>query len=203
LTGTCGLDIIPEEKGEVGMKSGIEIQGGEKRGFKLKAPRGIRPTQSLVKRSLFDRLGSWIVNRRMLELFAGSGAVGFEALSRGASEVVFVDRSRNAVLSIMENARKLGYGDRAKAVRREALKFLRELRERGDKFDFVFADPPYDLQLSPEFFDLVGEVLEKEGLFVLELRWKDREIKGISSLELEKEVKLGDTALLFFGRLSR
>ena len=185
------------------MKSGIEIQGGEKRGFKLKAPRGIRPTQSLVKRSLFDRLGSWIVGRRMLELFAGSGAVGFEALSRGASEVVFVDRSRNAVLSIMENARKLGYGDRAKAVRREAFKFLRELRERGDKFDFVFADPPYDLQLSPEFFDLVGEVLEKEGLFVLELRWKDREIKGISSLELEKEVKLGDTALLFFGRLSR
>ena len=203
MTGTHGLDIIPEEKGEVGMKSGIEIQGGEKRGFKLKAPRGIRPTQSLVKRSLFDRLGPWIVNRRMLELFAGSGAVGFEALSRGASEVVFVDRSRNAVLSIMENARKLGYGDRAKAVRREALKFLRELRERGDKFDFVFADPPYDLQLSPEFFDLVGEVLEKEGLFVLELRWKDREIKGISSLELEKEVKLGDTALLFFGRLSR
>jgi len=203
LTGTRGLDIIPEEKEEDYMKSGIEIQGGEKRGFKLKAPRGIRPTQSLVKRSLFDRLGSWIVGRRMLELFAGSGAVGFEALSRGASEVVFVDRSRNAVLSIMENARKLGYGDRAKAVRREAFKFLRELRERGDKFDFVFADPPYDLQLSPEFFDLVGEVLEKEGLFVLELRWKDREIKGISSLELEKEVKLGDTALLFFGRLSR
>ena len=203
MTGTRGLDIIPEEKEEDYMKSGIEIQGGEKRGFKLKAPRGIRPTQSLVKRSLFDRLGSWIVGRRMLELFAGSGAVGFEALSRGASEVVFVDRSRNAVLSIMENARKLGYGDRAKAVRREAFKFLRELRERGDKFDFVFADPPYDLQLSPEFFDLVGEVLEKEGLFVLELRWKDREIKGISSLELEKEVKLGDTALLFFGRLSR
>jgi len=184
------------------MKSGIEIQGGEKRGFKLKAPRGIRPTQSLVKRSLFDRLGPWIVNRRMLELYAGSGAVGFEALSRGASEVVFVDRSRSAVLSIMENAEKLGYRERVKAVRREALKFLRELRERGDKFDFVFADPPYDVQLSPEFFDLVGEILEKEGLFVLELRWKDREIKGVSGLELEKEVKLGDTALLFFGRVS-
>jgi len=102
----------------------------------------------------------------------------------------------------MENAEKLGYRERVKAVRREALKFLRELRERGDKFDFVFADPPYDVQLSPEFFDLVGEILEKEGLFVLELRWKDREIKGVSGLELEKEVKLGDTALLFFGRVS-
>ncbi len=184
------------------MRLGIEIQGGERRGFKLKAPKGVRPTQSLVKRSLFDRLGPWIREKKVLELYAGSGAVGFEALSRGAEHVTFVDRSRGAIEAIKENARKLGYSSKIRIFKKESMRALRELREKGEKFDFIFADPPYGTRLNEDFSSLIADIMDEDGLFVLEVRWKERGEVRFKHLELEKEVKLGESALLIYRRLS-
>jgi len=181
------------------MKPGIEIQGGAKKGHKIRTPKGIRPTRALIKRSLFDRLGNWIVGRKMLELYAGSGAVGLEALSRGAEFVVFVEKSREGMLIIRENAKKLGLGGKVKVIKKDALKALRELIERGEKFDFVFADPPYKFNKLLPLLDLVGKVLEDDGIFVLETHKRTVAPKS-DGLELEKEVLIGDTKLWFYHR---
>lgn len=181
------------------MKKGLEIQGGTKKGHKIKTPRGIRPTRALLKRSLFDRLGGWIVGVRMMELYAGSGAVGLEALSRGASSVVFVEASRQVALTIKENIKKLGFSDRAKIINARAEKALREFIANGEKFDFVFADPPYKMRQLEQITELVADVIEDEGLFVLETH-KKTPAPITRRLKLWKEARIGDTILRFYIR---
>ena len=181
------------------MKKGLEIQGGSRKGHKIKAPKGIRPTRALLKRSLFDRLGSWIVGVRMLELYAGSGAVGLEALSRGADSVLFVENSRQAALTIKENIKFLGYSDRARVIKGKVEKALRELAANGEKFDFVFADPPYKFTRLEELLELVADVLSEDGVFVLETHKKTPPPKS-RKLKLQKEARIGDTILRFYHR---
>jgi 16S rRNA (guanine966-N2)-methyltransferase len=182
------------------MKIGLEIQGGEKKGTKIRVPRGIRPTQSLVKRSVFDSLGDWIAGRTVLEVFAGSGAVGFEALSRGALKVVFVDRSRESVLSIRENARKLSYTDRVEAVRSESNRTVRKFIDGGRRFDLVFADPPYDSGVVVRFLEIVRDILREDGILVLQTR-KTQTLPRPDGLRQEKEAKFGDTKVSFYRRV--
>ncbi len=181
------------------MKKGLEIQGGAKRGHKIKAPRGIRPTRALLKRSLFDRLGEWIVGVRMLELFAGSGAVGLEALSRGAESVVFVDNSRQSFLAIKENIDRLGYKGRAVVIKSRVDRALRDMASRGEKFDFIFADPPYKMVQLERILELVAEVLDEDGVFVLETH-KKTPAPACAGLTLKKEARIGDTILRFYHR---
>ncbi len=183
------------------MKPGIEIQGGERKGTKIKVPSGIRPTQSLLKRSLFDRLGPWIRGKRVLELFAGSGAVGFEALSRGAESVYFVEKSWKAARIIRENAAKLRYSDRIAIIRRSVSGAIKDLAHQGKKFDFIFADPPYDLKNVEKILEGIHLILENEGIFVLEIR-KITQAPELEGLELIKEVKLSDSKIVFYRHIS-
>ncbi len=183
------------------MKPGIEIQGGERKGTKIKVPSGIRPTQSLLKRSLFDRLGSWIRGKRVLELFAGSGAVGFEALSRGAESVYFVEKSWKASRVIRENAAKLGYSEKVAIIKRSVSSAIKDLAQQGKKFDFIFADPPYDMKNLKKILEGIPLILENEGIFVLEIR-KLTETPEIEGLEVLKEVKLSDSKIVFYGHIS-
>lgn len=184
------------------MKPGLEITGGEKRGHKIRVPKGIRPTQGVVKRSLFDALGDWVQGKRMLELFAGSGAVGFEALSRGAHFVVFVDRARASQIAVFENAQKLGYRDRIWFRREKADKALRALAAEGARFDLIFADPPYQIRDLEKVLDLIAGVLAPEGLFVLELGHKTPAPR-VPGLEHFREIRHGETVLHFYRHLSR
>ena len=183
------------------MKSGLEITGGEKRGHKIRVPKGIRPTQGVVKRSLFDSLGEWIRGKRVLELFAGSGAVGFEALSRGADFVVFVDRARASQVAIFENAQKLGYRDRIWFRKEKADKALRALSAEGAQFDLIFADPPYQVEDLQKVLDLVAQVLAPDGIFVLELGHKTP-VPKVPGLVHLREIRHGETVLHFYGHLS-
>ena len=183
------------------MKIGLEIQGGEKKGAKIRVPKGIRPTQSLVKRSVFDRLGDWIQGKRVLELYAGSGAVGFEALSRGAQAVVFVERARNAVLSIKENTEKLRYTDKVEIIQRESTRALRKFIETGRKFDLVFADPPYGSTQIEVLLELAPLVMEEGGILILQTQ-KQQELQETKGLCQEKEVQFGDTKVSFHRRVS-
>lgn len=182
-------------------KRGIKLSAGTKKGIKIKVPKGIRPTTGLTKRSLFDRLGKWVEGKKVLELYAGSGAVGFEALSRGAQSVIFIDKSRKSALAIKENAKILGFQDRVKVINKDVLKAMRELVEMGEKFDFIFADPPYSQEGIERLFELIPELLHEEGLFVLETHFK-KEVGRASRLELIKEVRIKDATLRFYSHLS-
>jgi len=123
----------------------MRIVGGESRGRRLKSlpGRSVRPTSERAREALFDILGERVVGSRFLDLFAGVGAVGLEALSRGAEQAVLVEASERAARVIRQNMDALGAGARARLVRGDAMTALRGLAAAGAKFDIVFMDPPY------------------------------------------------------------
>ena len=137
----------------------MRVISGTARGRKLKAPVGgdIRPTSDMVKESMFNIIQFDIEGRRVLDLFAGTGQLGIEALSRGARSAVFVDSSPDAVKLINENADICGFRDSCTVYRRDALGFL----EYCEAFDLVFVDPPYDEALSA---GAVGKIIEFDKL---------------------------------------
>lgn len=150
----------------------IRVVGGEFKGRGLRAPRGLRtrPTAARVREALFDLLGD-VGGSVVLDLFAGSGALGIEALSRGAREAVFVERDRAAAAALAANLARLGIGrDRARVVRGEVLGALQTALRRGWRYDLVFVDPPYAelggwaQRLAP----LLPAVVAKGGRLVVE-----------------------------------
>jgi len=139
----------------------LRIIGGEWRGRRIRFPRGsdVRPTPDRVRETVFNWLQSQVAGRRCLDLCAGSGALGLEALSRGAAEVVFVDADPAVAASLRETLGVLGAGDRGRVQRRDALAFLRAGATAGTPFDIVFLDPPYALRALPA----LAALLEREG----------------------------------------
>ncbi len=106
-------------------------------------PRGVRPTPDRVRESLFNALGQFFEGGRVLDLYAGTGALGIEALSRGSRLAVFVERDRRARAVIHENLRRTGFVERAEVLGADVEAVLGRLAGRGDRFDLIFADPPY------------------------------------------------------------
>lgn len=123
----------------------LRLTGGEYRNRRLETPKGleIRPTREVMRLALFNMLYNRIVKARVLELFAGCGAVGFEALSRGATEVTFVDNSNVSITLIRRTAQTLECSNRVRTDRRDWHAAVRELGKSGATFDFIFADPPW------------------------------------------------------------
>ena len=183
------------------MSRGSRIYGGFARGRKIKIPKGIRPTRGIVKRSMFDTLGPLIQEAKILDLFAGSGGFGLEALSRGAREVWFVERSIRSLRAIKENLRLLQFAGRAITIHGDALKVLKNLKEQGEKFDIIFADPPYDYQRYKELIELAEQVLESEGILIVETR-KGTEFSVPKNLEKKKEVTFGQTKISYYSHIS-
>jgi 16S rRNA (guanine966-N2)-methyltransferase len=145
----------------------VRIIGGAWRSRTLRFPAaaGLRPTPDRVRETLFNWLGQDLSGRRCLDLFAGAGALGFEALSRGATEVVMVECSRAALAALRENAARLGAGARARFVHGDALHFL----ESGgaEAFDVVFVDPPYASGLVAEVLPrLPGRLARGAAVYV-------------------------------------
>ncbi len=108
--------------------SRLRVGGGEARGRKLKAPKGIRPTQGMVKAAIFNIVGSGIEGAHVLDLFAGSGAIGIEALSRGAAEVTFVDKEPRGLAILRQNLDALELNERARVVRGDVVRWLESSR---------------------------------------------------------------------------
>jgi 16S rRNA (guanine966-N2)-methyltransferase len=126
----------------------LKILGGSLKGKDIKIPksRDTRPVTSLLRKSMFDTCQFYIENARVLDLFAGSGAIGIEALSRGARFCLFVDLGEMQVKCIRENLGKLGLGNSSAVLREDAFKFLKEFER--DAFDIIFVDPPYPIGLE-------------------------------------------------------
>lgn len=124
----------------------LRIVAGEFRGRRIEAPEGLgtRPTRDQVREAWFSALGDRVVGSRVLDLFAGSGALGLEALSRGASNVTFVESNRSVIRVLKRNIECLAVAGRASVRAGDALAFVRELGRAGEReWDIVLADPPY------------------------------------------------------------
>ncbi len=165
-------------------------------GRRLKAPRGrgTRPTSDRVREALFSMLGE-LGGERVLDLFAGTGALGIEALSRGAASAVFVERDGTAARILGENLAELGIAaDRFELRRGEALAALRTARERGEFYDLLFIDPPYAeaARLGPELSALLPALLSPGARIVAE---SDR--RGPLGLDAPvlTERRYGDTSI--------
>jgi len=153
----------------------MRVIAGSAGGIQLAAPKsGVRPTMDRVKAAIFSSLGEAIIGARVLDLFAGSGALGIEALSRGASSVVFVEQDRQAIAAIEKNLVKTKLMGQVQQA--DVFAFLRR-SAGGEKFQIIFADPPYDPMKSGERFtdkliadEALPQLLEPGGTFVLEKR---------------------------------
>lgn len=148
----------------------MRIIAGEARSRTIEAPQGrdTRPTLDRVRENLFNILQRHIFEARVLDLFAGSGALSLEALSRGASSAVMVDHDRAAQLCEQRNVEKLGYGERATLFRCDAQSALRQLTARGAQFDLAFLDPPYAMSDLREITAQLCPLLAPGALIVVE-----------------------------------
>ena len=148
----------------------MRVITGTARGRRLREPSGmeIRPTTDMVKESIFNIIQFRLDGARCLDLFAGTGQLGIEALSRGAEECVFVDSSPEALSLVRENLKTCGLEDRARVVRGDSIAYLRS----GEKFDIVFLDPPYDTDLLDKSIDLATgfDILRENGIMICESR---------------------------------
>ena len=149
----------------------MRVIAGAARRTPLTAPRGMntRPTSDRAKESLFNIIGSRIIGKQFLELFAGSGAIGIEALSRGAAKAVFVDNASEAVESIKSNLSKAKLGN-AEICKLDAEDAIEAFACEGRRFDFVFLDPPYESQLLEQTLQHLADadILAAGGFIVAE-----------------------------------
>ena len=150
----------------------LRVLTGTAKGRKLKVPKGqkIRPMTSRVKKSVFDTLGE-IQGVSVLDIFAGSGGIGIESLSRGADSVVVVEKDPSVFKIIKENYEHCGFMDKAELICSDYKSALSKLRRGSEVFEIIFIDPPYklysELQVK-DFIDDVSELLHDDGVIVIE-----------------------------------
>ena len=172
----------------------MRVIAGRFKGRRLKAPtwEGLRPTSDKLRETLFNVLAPRIAGARVLDGYAGTGAVGIEALSRGAAHVTFVERDRRAVALIRENLAACGAATDYTIELGDVVYVLR--RSAGAGFDLILLDPPYDLANTGEALDASARALAPGGLLVLE-RATRREPPIPAQLARVRDVRSGDSTL--------
>jgi 16S rRNA (guanine(966)-N(2))-methyltransferase RsmD len=184
----------------------MRIIGGTAKGRRLASFRGmsIRPTSDRVREAIFNILqrskDAGFPFKKVLDLFAGTGAVGIEALSRGAETVTFVDNNPKAVKIIRKNMETCGFSNMASIINMDVQPSLTLLNKKGERFDLIFIDPPYHASLTGTALNCIEEtgLLNKAGIVVVEsskrMIW-DGELKG---MELFNRRRYGDTVVSFY-----
>ena len=183
----------------------MRVIAGSAGGLRLAVPRsGVRPTMDRVKAAIFSSLGDTIIGARVLDLFAGSGALGIEALSRRASSVLFVEQDRQSIDVIERNLAKTKF--QARVRRQEVFEFLRQSCGT-ETFQIIFADPPYEKTKSGERFTeklltnkALAQLLEPDGVFILEKRPAER-IPMTKIWNIVRARSYGATEVLFLQRV--
>ena len=177
-----------------GGRSSVRISAGRWKGRRLEVPESARPTSSRAREALFDILAPRIPGARVLDLFAGSGAVGFEAVSRGAARAVLVDPDPGALCRARET---LGAGDEIVIVASDAARAVADLERRGERFDLVFADPPYRSdERTIEDLSAVASLLTPGGVFVVQTDSGDKR-PSLEGFALEESRSYGRNVFHF------
>ncbi len=180
----------------------MRVIAGKARGRKLLSVPGdrTRPITDRVKSALFDILGPKVVGAVFLDLFAGTGAVGIEALSRGAAKAVFVERDPKVLRVLRENLRRTGLAEQAVVVQDDVFRFLN--RPPGEKFDIIYIAPPQYRGLWAKTLLALDEggFLAEEGLAVAQIFPKEFEELPLKRLVLEDQRRYGSTMLCFYRR---
>ncbi len=189
----------------------MRVVTGEAKGRKLKAPKtmGTRPIIDRVKTALFDILSTRVEETRFLDLFAGTGSVGIEALSRGAAQATFIEMNYSVLKLARENLKITGLGDRAETIHADAFKFLQanaapasdQARQR--EYDIIYVAPPQYHEMAARALALLdtSPLLAGDGLVIVQIHPKER--PGVAAillarLALTDERKYGSTLLMFY-----
>lgn len=175
----------------------MRVITGSAKGRKLITLEGedIRPTSAKVKGAIFNSIQFDIEGRNVLDLFAGAGQLGIEALSRGARKAVFVDLSRESIKVVNENLEHCQLKDNATVFNGDGLSYLKTTRE---KFDIVFIDPPYKKQLTAKALSLVLNVLNDGGIIVCETDIKEELPEAVGEYTVAKQDTYSKTKLTIY-----
>ena len=189
----------------------MRVIGGTAKSIPLACLKGdrVRPTLDRVRESLFNQLAGEVPGAHFLDLFAGSGAIGIEALSRGSGEVVFVELNSQAQAVIYQNLAKCRFLDSEKGEKKSkhwillksnALHALKVLAERGHQFDLVYVDPPYADELYEETLTALGksDLLAEDAQVIAEHHHKTVLKENYDKLNIFKTRQIGDTCLSFY-----
>jgi 16S rRNA (guanine966-N2)-methyltransferase len=183
--------------------SGIRVISGTAKGRKLKLVPGdsTRPVMDKVKQAVFNIIGTSIVGSAFLDLFAGTGSIGIEALSRGADRAMFLDTDRFALKTIADNLKIAGVTDNATVIRGDALHYLKS--PPGDGFDFIYIAPPQNKGLwHAALSQLDAQIgwLNPDGWAIVQISPREYQEQTLKNLVFVEERKYGNTLLCFYER---
>ncbi len=180
----------------------LRVISGIAKGHKLKTVKGstTRPTSDMVKESLFNIIAEYVPDARVLDLFAGTGNLGIEALSRGARYAVFVDKSRECIRIIRENLIHTRLLEKAEIIQANSIEYIKKLSHTDSKFDIIFMDPPYNENLIVPVLDIIGngDIISENGIIAVERTNKNEIPEQIGCLIKFKDRKYGTTSLSFY-----
>jgi 16S rRNA (guanine(966)-N(2))-methyltransferase RsmD len=184
----------------------MRISAGEHRGRRLQSPKGLRtrPTSDLLRQAIFNVVEAGVEGARVLDVFAGTGAVGLEALSRGAAAATFIERDRQALASLRANLASLDLASRARVIAGDALVALSRLARAGETFDCVFVDPPYGGDLALRCVEVLatGRILSENALLVVQAFHKNLLPVRIETLSRSWDRRYGETRLTLYRKES-
>lgn len=180
----------------------MRVISGKVRGLKLNTPKNedVRPTTDRVKESLFNMISPYIMDSNVLDLFAGTGSLGIECLSRGAQRCVFVDVSKESISIIKSNITKARVENESIVLNLDFKDAISKLKVQKNKFDVIFMDPPYYKNMFIDALEKIdnADLLEEEGIIVIEHDSKENFPEKIERLEKHKVKKYGNTTLTFY-----
>jgi len=180
----------------------LRVIGGLAKGRRLKAVKGTktRPTADRVKESLFNIIREKVADSNFLDLYAGTGNVGIEALSRGAAQAVFIEQDRKAIKILKENLNLTSFQQKAEVYQQDVLVALDILGRKKRTFSLIFLDPPYYEGLEEKTLEkiLLSKVLTPDGLIIVEHLRKNILPAKVNILQLVRTETYGDTAMSFY-----
>ena len=180
----------------------MRVISGKVRGLKLDTPKNddVRPTTDRVKESLFNIINPYVIDSNVLDLFAGTGSLGIECLSRGALSATFVDVSKDSINIVKSNVKKARVENESTILNLDFKTAIDRLNVQNKKFDIIFMDPPYYKNMFIDALSNIdkSDLLSEDGIIVVEHDTKDKFIDKIGRLEKSKEKKYGNTTLTFY-----
>ena len=183
----------------------MRVIGGQAKGRLLKAPPGlqVRPTPAKVKEAMFAILGNQITDARILDLFAGTGSIGIEALSRGAKHVDFVEHHIASLKTLSANLERCGFMKQASIHRDNVSHFLMRAPRSIETFDIIFVDPPYHTGILSKILPLLsrGGIITQTSLLIIEHFHKSTLPNHIGHLNSIRAERYGDTVISFYSKM--